>query len=99
MNGALPLAAGKRETHLRCLLCSGKELGVLSATCQNPSSPAVHPGPSSTRGQGEENETERGKALPQSSSYTCCGEQEAISPSGQAKVTPSLPLGTPLGSL
>lgn len=55
---------------------------------------------------GLENETERGSAelgpckpLPQSSSgmccCTCCGEQEAISWSGQAKVTPSLPLGTP----
>lgn len=55
---------------------------------------------------GLENEMEGGsgelgprKPLPQSSSgmcrCMCCRAQEAISPSGQAKVTPSLPLGTP----
>lgn len=53
MNGALPLAAGTRSTsEVPFVLCAlARSWGTRSAACQNPSSLAVHPGPSSTPGE------------------------------------------------
>lgn len=55
MNGALPLAAGIRNTSEVPFVLGAlaRRWGTHSAACQNPSSLAVHAGPSSAPGEGE----------------------------------------------